>query len=338
MKGRFCSKANQYTRASMLHWEIMQLRLVIGLVVLLSMGAVVGVAHEVLTPAAKLDSGSFLVEIPAHDGVLDIAGRLYAAGVIRSRVGFVLLAVVRGTSRQLKAGEYELARGASTLDVLSQIEAGRVKQHLVLHPEGATLTELARVLESAEDQHAAAGRPHGSVRDRQGAASAYARRSGDGPSLQHVPPARPAAGADRQPGPRRNRSGPRPGAREVPVLRRDGRSSSLLLGFARRAQRGRRPVPARPRSVNRAIKRATWPVRPRLPRTGGSPTRRRRRPFCIARSVARFAGRSRAGSTSVSKDSSIFRPVAPISSPRITTTIWTGSSSASPRPSRSRFW
>ena len=34
----------------MLHWEIMQLRLVIGLVVLLSMGAVVGLAHEVLTP------------------------------------------------------------------------------------------------------------------------------------------------------------------------------------------------------------------------------------------------------------------------------------------------
>ena len=132
----------------MLHWEIMQLRLVIGLVVLLSMGAVVGLAHEVLTPANALDSGPILVDIPAHDGVLDIAGRLYAAGAIRSRVGIVLLAGVRGSSRQLKAGEYELARGASTLDVLKQIEAGRVKQHLVLHPEGATMTELARVLES----------------------------------------------------------------------------------------------------------------------------------------------------------------------------------------------
>jgi UPF0755 protein len=132
----------------MLHWEIMQLRLVIGLVVLLSMGAVVGLAHEVLPPAKTLDSGAVLVEVPAHDGVLDIAGRLYKAGVIRSRVGFVLLAGVRGSSRQLKAGEYELARGASTLDVLKQIETGRVKQHLVLHPEGATVAELARVLES----------------------------------------------------------------------------------------------------------------------------------------------------------------------------------------------
>jgi UPF0755 protein len=112
------------------------------------MGAVVGLAHEVLTPANALDSGPVLVEIPAHDGVLDIAGRLYKAGAIRSRVGVVLLAGVRGSSRQLKAGEYELARRASTLDVLRQIEAGRVKQHLVLHPEGATVAEIARVLES----------------------------------------------------------------------------------------------------------------------------------------------------------------------------------------------
>jgi len=132
----------------MLHWEIMQLRLVIGLVVLLSMGAVAGLAHEVLTPANALDSGPILVDIPAHDGVLDIAGRLYRAGAIRSRVGFMILASLRGSSRQLKAGEYELARRASTLDVLKQIEAGRVKQHLVLHPEGATVAEIARVLES----------------------------------------------------------------------------------------------------------------------------------------------------------------------------------------------
>src|SRR4029453_3616057 len=131
----------------MLHWEIMQLRLVIGLVVLLSMGTVVGLAHEVLTPANALDSGPALVEIPAHAGVRDIAGRLYKAGAIRSRVGFVLLAGVRGSSRQLKAGEYELARGASTLDVLKQIEAGRGKQHLVLHPEGAPVAGVAPVLE-----------------------------------------------------------------------------------------------------------------------------------------------------------------------------------------------
>jgi peptidoglycan lytic transglycosylase G len=140
----------------MLHWEIMQLRLVLGLIVLLGAGAFVAMAHDVLTPAAALDSGPRLVDIPAHDGVVDIARRLYAAGVIRSRAGFVLLAFARGSARQLKAGEYEFARGGSTLDVLTQIEAGRVKQHAVLHPEGATVTELARVLESERLATAAA--------------------------------------------------------------------------------------------------------------------------------------------------------------------------------------
>ena len=132
----------------MLHWEIMGLRLFIGLLALLAAAALVLVGHQVLTPADALETGPLLVEIPAHDGVLAIAERLYGASVIRSRVGFVLLAVVRGSARQLKAGEYELARGASTFDVLTLMESGRVKQHVVLHPEGATVAELARVLES----------------------------------------------------------------------------------------------------------------------------------------------------------------------------------------------
>ncbi len=132
----------------MLHWEIMGLRLVIGLAVLLAAGALVSVAHEVLTPVDALDAGPLLMDIPAHEGVLEIAERLHRAGVIRSRVGFVFLATARGSARHLKAGEYELGRGASTLDVLILIESGRVKQHVVLHPEGATVTELAHVLES----------------------------------------------------------------------------------------------------------------------------------------------------------------------------------------------
>jgi UPF0755 protein len=131
----------------MLHWEIMGLRAAIALLMLLGAGLVVLVGREVLTPTAALESGTVVAEIPAHDGIFSIAGRLHQAGGIRSRTGFVLLATFRGTARHLKAGEYELERGASTLGVLSQLEAGRVKQHVILHPEGATLSELARALE-----------------------------------------------------------------------------------------------------------------------------------------------------------------------------------------------
>jgi UPF0755 protein len=132
----------------MLHWEIMGLRAAIALLMLLGAGLVVLLGREVLTPADALARGTVIVEIPAHDGSLAIAGRLHQAGAIRSRTGFVLMATFRGTARHLKAGEYELERGASTLGVLSQLEAGRVKQHMILHPEGATLSELARALEA----------------------------------------------------------------------------------------------------------------------------------------------------------------------------------------------
>ena len=132
----------------MLHWEIMGLRTALGLFALLGAGALALVGHEVLNPADALEAGPSIVEIPAHEGVLAIAQRLHRAGAIRSRVGFVGLAVVRGTARHLRAGEYELERGASTLGVLTLLESGRVKQHVLLHPEGATVTELARALES----------------------------------------------------------------------------------------------------------------------------------------------------------------------------------------------
>ncbi len=103
----------------------------------------------VLTPTPALRAGARVVEIPAHAGLVGIADRLVAAEVIRSRAAFVGLAFARGSSRRLRAGEYEVARSASTLDVLRLLESGRVRQHAVLHPEGASVAELARALESA---------------------------------------------------------------------------------------------------------------------------------------------------------------------------------------------
>src|SRR5215471_19608900 len=126
----------------------MGLRTAIALLMLIGASVAAFLGHEVLTPTDALRAGPVPVEIPAHDGILAIAGRLYQANAIRSRTGFVMMAVFRGSARYLKAGEYEIDRGASTVGVLSQLEAGRVKQHVVLLPEGATVAELARVLES----------------------------------------------------------------------------------------------------------------------------------------------------------------------------------------------
>jgi peptidoglycan lytic transglycosylase G len=99
-------------------------------------------------PTPTLKAGGLVIDVPAHEGVLGIGRRLAEADVIPSAPAFLALATVRGSVRHLKAGEYEIPRGASPAAVLALIESGRVRQHIVLHPEGATIVELARVLEA----------------------------------------------------------------------------------------------------------------------------------------------------------------------------------------------
>src|SRR5919201_1868377 len=126
--------------------KIMGLRV---LAVLVAAALAAAGATIVLSPTRALQAGAVVVEIPAHAGVTGVATALESAGAVRSAWAFVAATTLRGGARSLKAGEYEFPRGASTLDVARMIESGRVRQHLVLHPEGATVKELAAVLEAA---------------------------------------------------------------------------------------------------------------------------------------------------------------------------------------------
>ena len=116
---------------------------------LLALGLLVaGFAWLALTPAPAVRQGPLVVTIPPHHGLLGIADRLAQAQVIRSRPAFVVATLVRGTPRSLKAGEYEIPRDATIVDIVALLESGRVRQHAILHPEGATVAELARALEA----------------------------------------------------------------------------------------------------------------------------------------------------------------------------------------------
>lgn len=112
--------------------------------------------YRAALPPSALQAGARTVEIPAQQGVVQVADLLIDAEVIRSRVAFITLAVARGTARALKAGEYEVPRSASLLATLEMLESGRVKPHLLVVPEGSTVRDLARRLQaeglaSAED-------------------------------------------------------------------------------------------------------------------------------------------------------------------------------------------
>ena len=120
----------------------------------------------VLTPAPALEAGPLVVDIPAHEGLLGHRrspgrcrrgpepGRLHRPQRRPGQCPAAQGRRVRGASRRLHHRRGGLAR-----------ERPRAPAH-VLHPEGATLSELARVLESArlapaEEVLRAATRPGG---------------------------------------------------------------------------------------------------------------------------------------------------------------------------------
>ena len=137
----------------------------IGLVVLAAVIALAAFeARRALAPTGALAAGPRVVDIPAQQGVLDIARRLRDAEVIPSAEAFVALGVVRGTARSLRAGEYEFPQGTTAVSALRMLESGKVRLHPVLHPEGATVAELARTIDrqglaSADDVLRAASDP-----------------------------------------------------------------------------------------------------------------------------------------------------------------------------------
>ena len=102
----------------------------------------------VTTSASGVAKGPRIVEVAPHLGLLGIARRLDEAGVIRSPFGFALLALVHGSARSLKAGEYEVPQGSNTFTVLSLLEGGKVLKHTVLLREGSTLAELAHAVDA----------------------------------------------------------------------------------------------------------------------------------------------------------------------------------------------
>ena len=118
----------------------------VGLLVVLAMLVLLLEGWWILSVPGPLRASSRVVEVPAHKSLLEVAEVLDEAGVIQSRVGFVLLALARGSFRSLKAGEYQIPQGSNTVRVLDQIAGGLVLQHMVTFQEGSTLGELARQL------------------------------------------------------------------------------------------------------------------------------------------------------------------------------------------------
>ncbi len=88
-------------------------------------------------------------EVPAGASLGQVARRLEDAGIVKSALGFELLARWRERAGELRAGEYALSPSLGAEQVLERLAAGRVVTHEVVIPPGLVAREIAERFEAA---------------------------------------------------------------------------------------------------------------------------------------------------------------------------------------------
>ena len=103
-------------------------------------------AWALMTPVTP-EGQKFVMLRPGYS-TRRIAAELEAAGVIRSRLGFILWHRIH-RKQSLKAGEYLFDKTARTLDVYNRLVRGDIYVHTVVIPEGFTMFDIAQAVQDA---------------------------------------------------------------------------------------------------------------------------------------------------------------------------------------------
>lgn len=118
------------------------------LALLSALAGLMGTWILVHQPAA-VEAPEQVVQVNRGAGLRRIAVQLHEAGVIRHPLPFVLFAKMQGMAPRLQAGEYVLSASMSPAEILDALYLGKVRHHVFTVPEGATLRDIAVLVESA---------------------------------------------------------------------------------------------------------------------------------------------------------------------------------------------
>ena len=89
------------------------------------------------------------VIIPARASLSAITEILAENKVIRDDVRFSILALLTGSAKKLKAGEYVFESGRRPLEVIERLKKGKVLYRPVTIPEGTEMARIAEILAAA---------------------------------------------------------------------------------------------------------------------------------------------------------------------------------------------
>ena len=102
-----------------------------------------------VTPQLLEKKGEIAIEIPQGSSLNKISVLLEETGAIRGRLRFKVLAKLMKMERNLKFGEYRFMLPLTPLSLLRKIASGDVVAYLITFPEGVTIFDVARNIESA---------------------------------------------------------------------------------------------------------------------------------------------------------------------------------------------
>jgi len=107
-----------------------------------------GLYYEGLEPVSKDKSlPAKLIEIEKGESLYQIAQKLKKEGIIKNSLVFAIEAIRKGVYKEFKAGEYALYPWQSLDEIFEILKKGKVYLHKVTIFEGATLWEIAEILE-----------------------------------------------------------------------------------------------------------------------------------------------------------------------------------------------
>lgn len=89
-----------------------------------------------------------IVEINKGENIFKIAKKLKMKGVIRSELVFIFEAIRTGAYNKIKAGEYAFYPYQNLKEILAFLTQGKVYLRKVTIPEGATVWQIAEILEN----------------------------------------------------------------------------------------------------------------------------------------------------------------------------------------------
>lgn len=96
-----------------------------------------------VTQPVRKRSGEVLIDIPRGYSFVNIVDLLHRESIIRNKMFFYLLALSRGATHHMKAGEYEFSAGMSPLMILNKLIKGDIKRYRIVIPEDLTVQEIA---------------------------------------------------------------------------------------------------------------------------------------------------------------------------------------------------